>query len=98
VPSSSPTTHTHVARFSVRLTRLLYVMMTRIQVVAAVVFVDCFLLIFGHTWDSAPTVQTIMNCRLLYTVVWSVLNVAVYVMCAAPGGAAGTKFYLATKS
>lgn len=51
----------------------------RIQFVGAAVFLDCFLLIFGHTWDHAPMVHTIMNCRLLYCVAWSALNMA---MCA----------------
>lgn len=77
----------------------------RLQLVAFTAFLDCFLLIFGHTWsvtthtlsfssptnltfcpdydeprDSAPPMQTIMNCRLIYVVSWAALNMATYVL------------------
>lgn len=52
----------------------------KIQMVALVAFLDCFLLIFGHTWDHAPPMQTIMNCRLVYVVAWVFVNIATYVL------------------
>jgi hypothetical protein len=62
----------------------------RVQLVAAVAFVDCFLLIFGHTWDHVPSLHTIMNCRLLYVVTWAIINVITY---ATFSGLMGTQFF-----
>lgn len=64
---------------------------SRVQLLAAVGFVDCFLLFFGHAWDTSPVVQTIMNCRMLYAVAWSVINIAS--LCLLGSGAAGTQFF-----
>lgn len=52
----------------------------RLQFVALAAFLDCFLLIFGHTWDSTPSMQTIMNCRLLYVVSWLSVNMVMYIL------------------
>lgn len=63
----------------------------RIQLLAAAGFLDCFLLFFGHAWDSAPMVQTIMNCRMLYAVAWSIINVTSF--CLLGSGVVGTQFF-----
>lgn len=52
----------------------------KLQALAGAVFLDSFLLIFGHTWDPSPLMQTIMNCRLLYTLAWAAVNTATCAM------------------
>mgnify|MGYP003341027485 CR=1 FL=1 len=50
----------------------------KLQTVVFLLFVDMFLLVFGHTWDPTPLMQTIMNCRLIYIVCIVVLNITIY--------------------
>lgn len=50
----------------------------KIQIVAAVVFLDLFLLILGHTWDPCPNMQTIINCRMLYVLCVVSISLIVY--------------------
>lgn len=52
----------------------------KVQLVVLVGFLDIFLLIFGHTWDPVPLMQTIINCRLIYACLWIALNVGIYVL------------------
>ena len=51
----------------------------KLETVAAVAFVDCFLLVMGHTWDMQPSFTTILNCRLLYATFVGVMNITAYV-------------------
>jgi hypothetical protein len=52
----------------------------QIQLMSAIVFIDLFLLILGHTWDPVPLVSTIINCRMMYLVCIVFINAAVYLV------------------
>lgn len=52
----------------------------KLQLVVLVGFLDMFLLIFGHTWDPVPLMQTIINCRLVYASLWIAINLGTYVL------------------
>ena len=46
------------------------------QCILLLTFMDCFML-FGHLWDRVPTLQVIVNCRLLYITLLAIFNAGV---------------------
>lgn len=49
------------------------------QFVLLIACLDAFML-FGHLWDKVPTLQVVLNCRLVYVCLISVLNAALFVL------------------
>lgn len=47
--------------------------MAKVQGVLLLAFLDSFML-FGHLWDRVPTLQVIVNCRLLYVILLAAFN------------------------
>lgn len=52
---------------------------THAVVMFAVLAAD-LLLLFGHTWDSVLSMDTIINCRLFYLTAFAAVNIAAYVI------------------
>lgn len=50
----------------------------RAELIGAVVFLDLFLLIMGHTWDPCPNFTTVANCRVIWAACVSVMNIVTY--------------------
>lgn len=51
----------------------------RVQLLCIVLFINCFFLLLGHSWDPGPVMETVFNCRLVYVCIISALNLLVYV-------------------
>jgi hypothetical protein len=45
----------------------------KVESVLLIAFLDGFML-FGHLWDKVPTLQVIINCRLLYITLLAIFN------------------------
>jgi hypothetical protein len=86
VPLSSVAS-TYIVAVGVYLVGMVYVcsnisfdpLQFRLQIITVLLCID-FLLIVGHTWDPAPLMATIINCRFVYLVGMIAFNAAIYVM------------------
>jgi hypothetical protein len=47
------------------------------QFVLLLACLDC-LMLFGHMWDRVPTLQVVLNCRLLYVCLLALFNTAMF--------------------
>lgn len=54
-------------------------MQCKVQLIIILLFFD-LLMILGHIWDPVPLMTTIINCRFLYVVCVTLVNIAIYVL------------------